>query len=154
MSTIHHIACGNQAVDCDHAPPDHRGTGRACEQSVASKQGSRHLTQDSDLEGGSPSEPKYSHRAGTEQVEYDINKASRERNVDDLILRAAIWQAEHWSDRSSFLDVNEDMRDTTGASKVVLLSFDRMRTSALFVSISACELTRDSHRSSTESPLA
>ena len=47
--------------------------------------------------------------------------------MDDLILRAAIWQTEHWVDRSAFLNVSDDMRDTTGASKVVLLSFDRMR---------------------------
>ena len=63
----------------------------------------------------------------TEQVDFDFNdEASWERNMDDLILRAAIWQTEHWVDRSAFLNVSDDMRDTAGASKVVLLSFDRM----------------------------
>ncbi|THH33993.1 hypothetical protein EUX98_g312 [Antrodiella citrinella] len=60
----------------------------------------------------------------TEQVEWNNEEASWERNVDDLILRAAVWQTEHWIDRSTFLSSPE--RETTGASKVTLLSFDRM----------------------------
>jgi len=60
----------------------------------------------------------------TEQVEFNSGEASSERNMDDLILRAAVWQNEHWADRSAFLDAQE--RDTNGASKVVLLSFDRL----------------------------
>lgn len=77
----------------------------------------------------------------TEQIDFDGDEASWERNMDDLILRAAIWQSEHWMDRTAFLNVNDDMRDTTGASKVVLLSFDRMReylpvfTNALFIDL-------------------
>ena len=48
--------------------------------------------------------------------------------MDDLILRAAIWQGEHWTDRSSILG-GDDLpgRDSSTAAKVVLLSFDRMR---------------------------
>ena len=34
----------------------------------------------------------------TEQVDFASNMW--ERNMDDLILRAAIWQGEHWTDRS------------------------------------------------------
>jgi protein SMG6 len=48
-----------------------------------------------------------------------------ERNMDDLILRAAIWQDEHWVDRSALLKA--EGVDTAGAEKVVLLSFDRNR---------------------------
>ncbi|GJE97087.1 hypothetical protein PsYK624_132970 [Phanerochaete sordida] len=60
----------------------------------------------------------------TELVDFDWNEASWERNMDDLILRAAIWQTEHWVDRSKFLKAAE--QNTTGASKVALLTFDRM----------------------------
>lgn len=65
----------------------------------------------------------------TEQVDF-TDEASWERNMDDLILRAAMWQTEHWTDRSVFLKAAA-VRDTTGACKVVLLTFDRMRTSPL-----------------------
>ncbi|TDL27426.1 hypothetical protein BD410DRAFT_818864 [Rickenella mellea] len=58
-----------------------------------------------------------------EQVEF--SDASWERNMDDLILRAAVWHDDHWVDRSAILSANVDERDTTGAAKVVLLSFDR-----------------------------
>lgn len=71
----------------------------------------------------------------TEQVEWNSDGTSWERNVDDLILRAAVWQTEHWVDRSAFLSSAENQnqnRDTTGASKVTLLSFDRMRESSSF----------------------
>ncbi|KAH9057140.1 hypothetical protein EDB83DRAFT_2390413 [Lactarius deliciosus] len=49
----------------------------------------------------------------SELVDFDD---SRERNMDDLILKAAIWQDEHWVDRSSLL------KRTKGAAKVVMLS--------------------------------
>ncbi|KAI0078154.1 hypothetical protein K474DRAFT_1706708 [Panus rudis PR-1116 ss-1] len=62
----------------------------------------------------------------SELVDFHGEEVSWERNMDDLILRAAIWQRDHWVDRSAFLKVETDSRDTTGASKVVLLSFDRM----------------------------
>ncbi|KAH9951368.1 hypothetical protein B0H21DRAFT_718709 [Amylocystis lapponica] len=62
----------------------------------------------------------------TEQVEFARDEASWERNMDDLILRAAIWQEEHWVDRSDLLKSEGPVRDTAGAPKVVLLSFDRM----------------------------
>ncbi|KAI0319819.1 hypothetical protein OF83DRAFT_1169880 [Amylostereum chailletii] len=51
-----------------------------------------------------------------------------ERNMDDLILRAAVWQDEHWVDRSAILGGDGERgreRDTKGAAKVVLLSLDR-----------------------------
>jgi protein SMG6 len=61
----------------------------------------------------------------TEQVDFD-NQDSWDRNMDDLILRAAIWHDEHWLDRSAILTSDDQpARDTTGASKVVLLSLDR-----------------------------
>jgi len=61
----------------------------------------------------------------TEQVDFN-DQDSWERNMDDLILRAAIWHDEHWLDRSALLKSGEDAsRDTNGASRVVLLSLDR-----------------------------
>ncbi|KAI0340639.1 hypothetical protein BDW22DRAFT_1346852 [Trametopsis cervina] len=61
----------------------------------------------------------------TEAVDLHDNQ-SWERNMDDLILRAAMWQSTHWVDRSVFLQTNGIEQDTAGASKVVLLTFDRM----------------------------
>jgi protein SMG6 len=60
----------------------------------------------------------------SEQVDFQ-DAASWERNMDDLILRAAIWQEEHWIDQSAMLDASEPTRNTTGAVRVVLLSLDR-----------------------------
>jgi protein SMG6 len=48
-----------------------------------------------------------------------------ERSMDDLILRAAVWQDEHWADRSAILGA--ESTDTAGAQKVVLLTKDRNR---------------------------
>ena len=45
--------------------------------------------------------------------------------MDDLILKEAIWQDEHWVDRSSLLKVEQSSERTKGAAKVVLLSRDR-----------------------------
>lgn len=63
----------------------------------------------------------------TEQIDLRDDWTSWERNMDDLILRAAIWQTTHWVDRSVFLQSADVNQDTTGASKVVLVTFDRMR---------------------------
>ncbi|KAG6861720.1 hypothetical protein C0995_012724 [Termitomyces sp. Mi166 len=61
----------------------------------------------------------------TEQVDFADN-SNWERNTDDLILRAAIWQEEHWVDRSAMLKVNSaDNVSLSGAVKVVLLTLDR-----------------------------
>ncbi|KAH8117438.1 hypothetical protein DFH11DRAFT_1817087 [Phellopilus nigrolimitatus] len=57
----------------------------------------------------------------SEQIEFEAD--SWERSMDDLILRAAVWQDDHWVDRSSILNAEE--RDPSGAAKVVLISFDR-----------------------------
>ncbi|KAH8108120.1 hypothetical protein BXZ70DRAFT_997629 [Cristinia sonorae] len=62
----------------------------------------------------------------TEQVEWNNNHETWERNVDDLILRAAVWQNQHWMDRSSFFGSSVPSEVTASASKVTLLSFDRM----------------------------
>jgi predicted ribonuclease YlaK len=59
----------------------------------------------------------------TEQV--DFAHGTSERNMDDLILKAAIWQDEHWVDRSAMLKDEVALKDTGGAIKVVLLSLDR-----------------------------
>ncbi|KAF7322791.1 PINc domain-containing protein [Mycena chlorophos] len=56
-----------------------------------------------------------------EQV--DFTDGATERNMDDLILKAAIWQDEHWIDRSAIL--KSDAVATDNAVKVVLLSLDR-----------------------------
>jgi protein SMG6 len=62
----------------------------------------------------------------TEQVDFNDGQ-TREQNMDDLILKAAIWQDEHWVDRSSMLKGEGvgNVGDTTKAVKVVLLSLDR-----------------------------
>ncbi|KAM6500746.1 hypothetical protein JOM56_003760 [Amanita muscaria] len=60
----------------------------------------------------------------TEQVDFSNQGADWGRCMDDLILKAAIWQDEHWVDRSQLLgQKNED--GSPGAAKVVLLSLDR-----------------------------
>ncbi|KAF8559498.1 hypothetical protein OG21DRAFT_1594361 [Imleria badia] len=60
----------------------------------------------------------------TEQVEFS-DESSWDRCMDDLILKAAIWQDEHWIDRSALLKAGPAVRDTSSAVKVVLLSLDR-----------------------------
>jgi predicted ribonuclease YlaK len=62
----------------------------------------------------------------TEQIDFHDNVA-HERNMDDLILKAAIWQEDHWVDRSSLLKEVEVTLDKSRAVKVVLLSLDRNR---------------------------
>ncbi|KAJ7752078.1 hypothetical protein B0H16DRAFT_1887390 [Mycena metata] len=56
-----------------------------------------------------------------EQV--DFADGTSERNMDDLILKAAIWQDEHWVDRSAMLKSTAMASDNS--VKVVLLSLDR-----------------------------
>ncbi|KAI6038993.1 hypothetical protein EDC04DRAFT_2868129 [Pisolithus marmoratus] len=60
----------------------------------------------------------------TEQVDFS-DKESWERSMDDLILKAAVWQDEHWVDRSILLKGSASPASTIGAVRVVLLSFDR-----------------------------
>ena len=60
----------------------------------------------------------------TEQVDFS-DRDSWERNMDDLILRAAIWHEEHWFDRSALLTPGGTTPDVKNAAKVVLLSLDR-----------------------------
>ena len=60
----------------------------------------------------------------TEQVDFG-DRDSWERNMDDLILRAAIWHDEHWFDRSNLLKPSGTIPDLKNAAKVVLLSLDR-----------------------------
>ena len=74
----------------------------------------------------------------TEQVEF-FGEESWDRCMDDLILKAAIWQEEHWIDRSALLKGAAASRDTNGAVKAVLLSLDRNCESFL----SRCFLTFD-----------
>ena len=50
--------------------------------------------------------------------------------MDDLILKAAIWQDDHWVDRSALLKAEPVV--VTNAVKVVLLSLDRNRTWLFF----------------------
>ncbi|KII88741.1 hypothetical protein PLICRDRAFT_176290 [Plicaturopsis crispa FD-325 SS-3] len=59
-----------------------------------------------------------------EQIDFD-DGSSWERSMDDLILKAAIWQDEHWVDRSALLQSNMAEKNTSSAVKVVLLSLDR-----------------------------
>lgn len=66
----------------------------------------------------------------TEQVDLTIED-SWDRCMDDLILKAAIWQDEHWVDRSALLKNTSPVRDAN-AVKVVLLSLDRLCESLNF----------------------
>ncbi|KAI0670612.1 hypothetical protein C8Q78DRAFT_1170843 [Trametes maxima] len=60
-----------------------------------------------------------------EQV--DFSSGVWERNMDDLILRAALWQGEHWVDRSALLKSDGTVpKDMSSSAQVALLSFDRM----------------------------
>jgi protein SMG6 len=62
----------------------------------------------------------------SEQVDFSGGEGDWDRNMDDLILKAAIWQDEHWVDRSALLNVSvTEHRDMTGIAKVVLMSLDR-----------------------------
>jgi len=63
----------------------------------------------------------------TEEIDFSSSgSGDRDRNMDDLILKAAIWQDDHWVDRSAMLKAREGAeRDLNGAVKVVLLSLDR-----------------------------
>lgn len=62
----------------------------------------------------------------TEQV--DFVEGTSERNMDDLILKAAIWQDEHWVDRSAMLKAETPKpQEVAAAVRVVLLSLDRNR---------------------------
>ncbi|KAF8162971.1 hypothetical protein B0H34DRAFT_744517 [Crassisporium funariophilum] len=60
----------------------------------------------------------------TEDVDFNGNNA--EKSMDDLILKAAIWQDDHWVDRSSMLKApSVAASELQKAVKVVLLSLDR-----------------------------
>jgi hypothetical protein len=59
-----------------------------------------------------------------EQIDFD-DPDSWERCMDDLILKAAIWQDDHWVDRSALLKVELPGERPKSAAKVVLLSLDR-----------------------------
>jgi hypothetical protein len=61
-----------------------------------------------------------------EQVDFD-DSDSWERSMDDLILKAAIRQDDHWVDRPGLLKVEQSGERSKGAAKVVLLSLDRNR---------------------------
>jgi protein SMG6 len=65
---------------------------------------------------------------------------SQDRNMDDLILRSALWQAEHFVDYQYSLSGLDKLASatvpTSNTSKVVLLSFDRNRAFVLSVSSS------------------
>jgi protein SMG6 len=75
----------------------------------------------------------------TEQV--DFANGTLERNMDDLILKAAIWQDEHWVDRSAMLKAEVASKGTGGAIKVVLLSLDRNCETQIFDLCDSASLT-------------
>ncbi|KAF5387074.1 hypothetical protein D9615_001809 [Tricholomella constricta] len=61
----------------------------------------------------------------TEQVDFTTD-GNWERNMDDLILKAAIWQEEHWLDRTAMLKSDTQPPSVPASTvKVVLLSLDR-----------------------------
>jgi protein SMG6 len=65
-----------------------------------------------------------------EQIDFD-DPDSWERSMDDLILKAAIWQDDHWVNRSALLKVEQSGERSKGVAKVVLLSLDRNRELSL-----------------------
>lgn len=69
------------------------------------------------------SKGNYLQNLGVRSEQVEFTDESWERSMDDLILRATIWQDDHWVDRSTILGAAE--HNTVGAAKVVLLSFDR-----------------------------
>lgn len=63
-----------------------------------------------------------------EEVDFAVGASGRgdvDRNMDDLILKAAIWQEEHWVDRSGMLKSRDPPVHVTDPVKVALLSLDR-----------------------------
>lgn len=71
----------------------------------------------------------------SENIDFSYG-TSQDRNMDDLILRAASWQAEHFFDTRALLAAGSDdpfnpstaPQPGTNTSKVVVLTFDRNRT--------------------------
>jgi protein SMG6 len=63
----------------------------------------------------------------SEDFSFALGEGSWERNMDDLIIRAAVWQRNHWVDRSRLLNQSSQTDCDKTTSKVVLLSFDRNR---------------------------
>lgn len=60
----------------------------------------------------------------TEEVNFK-DGSSAEKSMDDLILKAAIWQDEHWVDRSALLQSESGAVKDGSAVKVALLTLDR-----------------------------
>ena len=67
--------------------------------------------------------------------------------MDDLFLRAAIWQDDHWTDRSALLDCGP--QTSAGAANVVLVSFDQ---NCMFFLPSFIEYADDVFNSTSQSP--
>ena len=67
----------------------------------------------------------------TKQVDFD-DPDLWESSTDDLVLKAAIWQDDHWVYQSALLKVVQSSERFKGAVKVVLLSLDRNRELSLF----------------------
>jgi len=64
----------------------------------------------------------------TEEVDFDSGDGKKfaPKSMDDLILKAAIWQDDHWVKRSSLLKVTSPTSgEVQNGTKVVLLTLDR-----------------------------
>jgi len=78
----------------------------------------------------------------SENVDFS-HGSNHDRNMDDLILRSAAWQAEHFFDYRSLTPSPDGagpaQQPEMGTSKVVVLSFDRNRAyrAAFFFSLSS-----------------
>jgi predicted ribonuclease YlaK len=62
-----------------------------------------------------------------EDVQFKADDNSWERSMDDLIVRAAVWQTDHWVDRSKLLSGVRSQSIPENAAKVLLLTLDRNR---------------------------
>lgn len=71
----------------------------------------------------------YLNSLGVVAEDVDFSDASDERNMDDLILKIAIWHEAHWVDRSAMLAGKDDRMEVEDPIKVLLLSLDRNRKS-------------------------
>jgi len=80
----------------------------------------------------------------SENIDFSYG-SNHDRNMDDLILRSAAWQAEHFFDYRSLTPGNgagPAQQPEMGTSKVVVLSFDRNRAYRAFFFPSVCDLLR------------
>lgn len=61
----------------------------------------------------------------SEDFQFSPDEGSWDRSIDDLVIRASVWQKYHWVDRSKLLKQDGDVLVDANTSKVALLTSDR-----------------------------